>query len=72
MDGRNPLFNEVFKTKVQPNLEDSLVASKADAVQQLIEKPDFTHYDNYFAIKTFPEFISCKIMDIPYNMAPVR
>ena len=55
-----------------PNLDKSLVSSKYAGVQQLLKEPTFAHFDNYFAIKTFAEYINCQIMDIPKDMDPLR
>ena len=70
--GANPLFYQVWQEKILPYKEDSLVNSKEFGVRQLLSDPSFTHFDNYFAMKTFPEYTSCKIRDIPKDLDKQR
>ena len=72
MDSHNPLFFQIWQQKMSSHQEDSLVANKDHGVSQLLSDPGFTHFDNYFAIKTYPEYINCKIMDIPRDLDPQR
>ena len=71
-NSHNPLFFKVWQQKIAPNAEASLVNSKDDGVRQLLSDPSFTHFDNYFAIKTYSEYINCQIMDIPRDLDPQR
>ena len=72
MDSHNPLFFQIWQQKMSSHQEDSLVANKDHGVSQLLSNPGFTHFDNYFAIKTYSEYINCKIMDIPRDLDPQR
>ena len=71
-ESHNPLFYQIWQQKIDPHQEQSLVASKTEGVLQLLSNPSFTHFDNYFAIKTYPEYKTCQIMDIPKDMDPQR
>ena len=68
----DPLLYSIWQQRMSPNQDTSLVESKDQGVAQLISDSTFTHFDNYYAIITYPEYRSCKIMDIPWDLDPQR
>ena len=70
--GKSPLFNQVWKEKMEPNKDLSLLSNKQEGVDQMIRNPDVTHFDTIQAMKTFPEFKTCQIMDIPTDLYTSR
>ena len=69
---KNPLFYQVWERKMRPFQESSLVATKQDGVDQLLNDPTFTHFDTTTALKSFPEYRKCEIMSIPRDIYSAR
>ena len=51
--------------------KDSFLDDKKDA-PELLQNQQYAYFDNYFAIKTFPEYKTCQILDVPKNYNPAR
>ena len=57
-------MKEIWDTKILPYEEKSLFKQKQDGVALILEDSSFVQFDNYYALKTFPEYTSCDIKDI--------
>ena len=44
--------------------EKSFFKKKQDGVNMILEDSSFVQFDNFYALKIFPEYISCDIKDI--------
>ena len=54
------------------NNKKSLFKKKQDGVNLILEDSSYVQFDNYFAIKTFPEYIRCDIKDIQKSITNDR
>ena len=54
------------------NNKKSLFKKKQDGVNLILEDSNYVQFDNYFAIKTFPEYIRCDIKDIQKSITNDR
>ena len=56
-------MQELWDTKLLP-FKDKFFKEKKDGVKLILEDSSYVHFDNYFAMKTFPEYQNCDVMDI--------
>ena len=56
-------MQQIWNKKILPH-EGNLFKKKQDGVNLILEDSSYVLFDNYFAIKTFPEFMWCEIKDI--------
>ena len=54
------------------NNKKSLFKKKQDGVNLILEDSSYVQFNNYFAIKTFPEYIRCDIKDIQKSITNDR
>ena len=52
--------------------EKSLFKEKQDGVNLILEDSSYVQFDNYYAIKTFPEYTRCDIKDIQKDITYTR
>ena len=64
-------MKQIWDMKVLP-YEKSLFKKKQDGVNLILEDSSFVQFDNYYALKTFPEYIKCDIKDIPNDFTNDR
>ena len=57
-------MKKIWEMKILPYEEQSLLENKQDGVNLLLDDSSYVQFDNYYAIKTFPEFIKCDIKHI--------
>ena len=60
---KNPILKKIWDVKMV-NDKKSLFKKKQDGVNLIMADSRYVQFDNYFAIKTFPEYIRCDIKDI--------
>jgi hypothetical protein len=56
-------MKQIWDMKILP-YEKSLFKKKQDGVNLILEDSSFVQFDNFYALKTFPEYISCDIKNI--------
>ena len=57
-------MKQIWDTKILPYHEQSLFKKKQEGVNLILTDSSYVQFDNYFALKTFPEYIRCDIKDI--------
>ena len=65
----NSLWYQVWKEKMAA---ETLVENKKEGLLQLLKDPKLTYFDNLVSMKTFPEYASCEIRDIPNDFIKLR
>ena len=64
-------MKQIWDTKILP-YEKSLFKKKQDGVNLILEDSSYVQFDNYYALKTFPEYISCDIKHIQKDITNDR
>ena len=64
-------MKKIWDIKMANNKE-SLFQNKQDGVDRILDDSSYVLFDNFYAIKTFPEYIRCDIKDIQQGITHNR
>ena len=64
-------MKQIWDIKMANNKE-SLFKKKQDGVDRILDDSSYVLFDNFYAIKTFPEYIRCDIKDIQQGITHNR
>ena len=63
------LWQRAWNERISPYI-DTYAQNKEALINQIIQDPAYTLYDNYFSVITFDAYKSCEIIDIPKAYDP--
>ena len=63
------MWTQAWSERISPTIEE-YPNSKEELVKMIAKDEEFTLYDNYFSILTYPEYKNCLIIDVPQPYDP--